>query len=377
MATAVLNSVPHDTNMGAMPLEENPRMELLQRLRGAHVVIPDLQKMIAHWPGAQSAELARLDDEVDKALRRIFTLPQDEVRFRKYKSSKIAEFACVWWPYAKWDALLTATYMSIFLFIWDDEIDAKEFSTIAADYNAAASFRATTVVYMKASLSGASSAELAKISTNPIIASFEAVGKAVLQAYDEDHVHGFLDELLFFIRMCEEEQKIFDRPTLPSVEEYMERRMGSSAVRVFFAITEYACGVILPKEVRNDETMERIWHEANIIISITNDVLSMKKEIAHSQVVDSVIPLLMVTVGSAQAAIERAEVIVRSSVQALDRAAEQILEREFSSPEVHEDVRKFIDGIKYACTANLNWSLTSGRYELNCASMEGGMPLTL
>ncbi|KAI1268955.1 terpenoid synthase [Xylariaceae sp. FL1019] len=376
MATAVLNTMPHDTNMGAMPPDENPRMELLQRLRGAQVVIPDLQKMIAHWPRAQHPELARLDDEVDKALRRIFTLPRDEVRFRKYKSSKIAEFACVWWPYANWDALLTATWMSIFLFIWDDEIDAKEFSTIAADYHAAESFRATTVVYMKASLSGATSEELSRISTDPIIASFEQVGKAVLQAYEE-HVQGFLDELLFFIRMCEEEQKIFDRPTLPTVEEYMERRMGSSAVRVFFAITEYACGISLPKKTMNDETMQRIWHEANIIISITNDVLSMKKEIAHSQVVDSVIPLLMVTLESAQAAIERAEVIVESSVQALDRAAEELLAREFSSPGVHEDMRKFIDGIKYACTANLNWSLTSGRYELNCASMEGGMPLTL
>ncbi|KAI0544235.1 terpenoid synthase [Xylaria curta] len=330
------------------------REQLLRRLRGSRCVIPDLQSMIAHWPSAQHPEVERIDREVDKALRSIFTLPKDEIRFQKMKSSKIAEFGAIWWPYAHYDALLTATYMSIFLFIWDDEIDAKEFSSIAADHAAAANFRSDTIAYIKASLSGAS---VSGISTNPIITSFKPVGDAIVEYYDDDHVRSFRDELIFFITMCEEEQKIFERPSLPPVEEYMKRRMGSSAVRVFFSITEYACGITLPKEVRDDEAMKRIWHEANIIISITNDILSMKKEMANSQVVDSIIPLLVVELGSLQEAINHAEDIIRSSVQELDLAVEQINGREFAAAgmHVHEDIRKFVDGCKYACTANLNW----------------------
>ncbi|RYC56222.1 hypothetical protein CHU98_g9982 [Xylaria longipes] len=298
MATAVLEYGPHGTNMGSVSLEQNTRMQLLQRLRGSRVVVPDLQSMIAHWPSSQHPEVERLDEQVDRVLRSIFTLPRDEVRFRKMKESKIAEFATVWWPYAQFEALLTATYMSIFLFIWDDEIDAKEFSSIAADYDAAASFRAQTVAYLKASLSAVPGTDLSSVSTNPIITSFKPVGNAIVKSCDKDQVQGFRDELLFFIRMCEEEQKIFAAPCLPAVEDYMQRRMGSSAVRVFFAITEYACGITLPKE-------------------------------AHSQVVDSLIPLLMVELGSAQAAIEHAEGIIRSSIRRFDLAVERILAQDF------------------------------------------------
>lgn len=48
----------------------------------------------------------------------------------------------------------------------------------------------------------------------------------------------FVDELIFFIDMCEEEQKFQMTPQLPTVEEYMKRRMGSSAVGVCLATME-------------------------------------------------------------------------------------------------------------------------------------------
>ena len=48
-----------------------------------------------------------------------------------------------------------------------------------------------------------------------------------------------LDELLFFIRMCEQEQRVKISPDLPTVEDYMSRRMGPSAVGVCLAIMEY------------------------------------------------------------------------------------------------------------------------------------------
>jgi hypothetical protein len=67
--------------------------------------------------------------------------------------------------------------------------------------------------------------------------------------------------------MSEEEQMFQMTPNLPTVEEYSNRRMGSSAVRVCLAITEYAFGIELPDEVMRDEDMEDIWNETNIIIS--------------------------------------------------------------------------------------------------------------
>ena len=49
----------------------------------------------------------------------------------------------------------------------------------------------------------------------------------------------FLKELEFFVKMTHVEQECQMKGELPSVEEYTSRRMGSSAVRVCLAISEY------------------------------------------------------------------------------------------------------------------------------------------
>lgn len=48
----------------------------------------------------------------------------------------------------------------------------------------------------------------------------------------------FIKELEFYIEMTHVEQDYQMRGELPSVEEYKQRRMGSSAVRVCLAISE-------------------------------------------------------------------------------------------------------------------------------------------
>lgn len=48
-----------------------------------------------------------------------------------------------------------------------------------------------------------------------------------------------LKELEFFVKMTNVEQECQMKGELPSVEDYKWRRMGSSAVRVCLAISEY------------------------------------------------------------------------------------------------------------------------------------------
>ncbi|KAI2778757.1 isoprenoid synthase domain-containing protein [Daldinia loculata] len=126
----------------------------------------------------------------------------------------------------------------------------------------------------------------------------------------------------------------------------------------------------------NNQKMEQIWHETSIIISTTNDILSIKKEVAQSQL-DTLIPLLMLESRSIQDAIDHAANIVSSSIKRFESAEEEILAQYSSMPNAHEDLRKFLEGCKCACTANLKWSITSGRYQLGCQSMLDGIHLTL
>ncbi|KAL8664204.1 MAG: hypothetical protein Q9202_003282 [Teloschistes flavicans] len=53
-----------------------------------------------------------------------------------------------------------------------------------------------------------------------------------------DQIKTFFDEFKFFVEMTDVEQRVLMSQKLPSVDEYHQRRMGSSAVRMCLAITE-------------------------------------------------------------------------------------------------------------------------------------------
>ncbi|KAI0892300.1 terpenoid synthase [Annulohypoxylon nitens] len=372
----------------------NPREQLLMSLRGCHVTIPDMQSMISHWPQGVHPDIERLCEHVEKTFASISSSFKDATRFRKLKASNMPFFGASWWPYASYEALETVMLMSIWLFAWDDETDSLEFSTIVNDWDQASTFRQRTIDYVQQCLSGSSESKLSEISTDPIITGFKPVGQAMLKTCNDreislfpigrlqksnrgvGQINTFLDEMIFFIRSCGEEQEIQLTNQLPTVEECARRRLGTGAVRICLATIEYAYGIALPQEVMDDEAMQRLWNETNIIICTSNDILSFKKEVAQSQV-DSLVALLSLELGSVQTAMNHAVEIVRSATYRLEAAETDLLERYSSMPKVQEDIRKFVEGCKYACTSNLNWSLMSGRYRLNCDSMEGGLQIAL
>ncbi|KAI0833178.1 terpenoid synthase [Hypoxylon sp. FL0890] len=380
----------------SIPSSVSTREQLLMSIRGSRVIIPDLQSMISHWPQGIHTEVARLDDYVQRTLTCLSSHSNNETRLRRLRASNIALFGASWWPYASYEALEIVTCLSIWLFAWDDETDSLEFSSVISDWDKASTFRQRTIDYLQRILSSNPESEPSNTSIDPIISLFRPVGEAISKTCNDRQVKTFLNELLFYVNMCGEEQKFQMAHRLPTVEEYVRLRLGSGAVRVCFGTIEYAYGITLPQQVMDDEAMQRIWHEANVIIYTTNDILSVKKEVvsletsvldplpfshidtsqAQSQV-DSLVPLLSLELGSVQAAINQAVDIVRSSIERFDAAEMEILERYSATPEVQEDIRKSIDGCKYACTSNLNWSLISGRYKLNCQSMKGGLHITL
>ena len=53
-----------------------------------------------------------------------------------------------------------------------------------------------------------------------------------------DQVDLLFSELMLFVRMTDLEHRFLVRDTLPTVEEYMNYRMGSGAVGVCLALTE-------------------------------------------------------------------------------------------------------------------------------------------
>ena len=85
--------------------------------------------------------------------------------------------------------------------------------------------------------------------------------------------------------MTELEQRVELSEQFPTVEEYLHRRLGSSAVDVSTAVVEYVLdfsheirhflierrycfGIEIPSSVMYEHDMKMIWQETNIIISV-------------------------------------------------------------------------------------------------------------
>ena len=49
--------------------------------------------------------------------------------------------------------------------------------------------------------------------------------------------------------------------------------------------------------------------------------------------------------------------ILRTSIEAFDKSAQQLLDLLSYDAETYGKFEKFINGCRYACTANLNWRL--------------------
>ncbi|KAI4244340.1 MAG: hypothetical protein L6R40_003066 [Gallowayella cf. fulva] len=275
------------------------RNELLASLRGRTLEIPDLQALLSHWPQYVHLELDRLRKDVDRKLHELF--PEGK-RLDKIKAADAGLFAASWWPYAPYEALKIATFLSIWLFVWDDELDSSEFSSLVLDYDRARSFRTETLEYAQRYLITNEHTITTKATTDVIIASFKPVAVAISESCSPAQIKTFMEEMRFFVDMTDVEQQVQMSMKLPSLEEYRQRRMGSSAVRMCLAITEYCFGMEIPRTVIDDDDMRVIWNETNVIISTCvhakdafqhsretyrltdslyrmNDLLSVRKEI--------------------------------------------------------------------------------------------------
>lgn len=349
------------------------REEILSALRGQSLHIPDLQALLSDWPQYVSPELGRLRGECDKKYQELF--PESE-RVGKMKAANLDLFTASWWPFAPFEQLRIAAYLSIWLFAWDDESDSAEYTSLITDYDRAKAFRAETVEYVQRCLIPHGHDLKSKPPTNRIIASFRPVGDAILESCTPAQIKSLLKEMLFFIEMSGVEHRVQQSKELPSVEDYNERRMGSSAVRICLAITEYCLGITIPPQVMSDDAMQRIWHETNMIVSTMNDILSFRKEIMQSQV-DTLIPLLYAQHGTLEAAVAECLEMINTSIANFELASEQLLERYSSNKELHSNLQKWLHACRCACTSNLNWSLGSGRYKLGAESLSGGLTVSL
>ena len=306
-----------------------------------------------------------------------FSLFTPSKRLEKLLAADAGRFGAYWWPYASYERLQICTYLGLWLFIWDDETDSSEFSDISQHFDQSQNFRAHTIAYCRQFLGLSSLDEVPPVPTSPLITNFKEVGEGIMKNCSYDQRRWLMNEIEHFVHLVETEQRSSLSGVWPSIDEYQQRRMGTSAVPVCLSITDFAWGFELPQWITRDVEFQSLFDAVNIIISTTNDMLSVKKEISAGQA-NTLVPLLVQKNGwNAQLAIDRATQFVEDAAAKFRKSKARLLEISLADEQLHEMITKIIEGCEYACTGNLDWSVTSCRYMLGIEDLHGQREIIL
>ena len=165
-----------------------------------------------------------------------------------------------------------------------------------------------------------------------------------------------MSEFAFFMEKSEVEQRVRLQAQIVTIEDFWQYRLGTSAVRVVLCLNEYCNETALPSHLMQDHAMAALWDLTNINICNVNDLLSVKKEIAHGSV-ESLVPILYATRRDAQAVADEVMKTVHFTVAEFDAVAKRLVERckERENLETVKVLAAFVEGCRYHCTGNLSW----------------------
>ncbi|KXH63112.1 hypothetical protein CSAL01_13322 [Colletotrichum salicis] len=307
--------------------------QLASRLDGLIMVIPDLRRMVSHWPSGKNVHASEVEGFLCKLLEQRL---DDHIESLEYKSAE----------------------------------KAKDFRNKAKDYIAQ---------YLQLS-EGPKEA-----STNPVIARFQPVARVICQQYDRGEfllfsgISGYRNQrrrlrvsLFEYIDSTVQEMRYIQNGHAPTTLSYEKLRKKTGGAGPLCALAEFASGSEWPAHVVNTQPYKMILESVSVIVGLTNDLLSLNKELRKGRTLNAV-PLRYWN-GKDGSDLESA---VGEVVEEIDKAIKQldVCERRLiNQSRVDADaIREVTATLKTICTGNLTWSLESKRYNVGPPDADGSL----
>ncbi|XXH04947.1 mitofusin [Hypoxylon texense] len=355
---------------------------LASQLRGEIFHLPNLWKVFAEWPLAANQHAKRLESLVDTMLERIIT---NERKLKALKQADFARLISLWYPDAEWPELEMATAYSVWIFVWDDEVDAGD-TDVSNDEALARAYYQNSLSTVRRLLGLDPSKrgqekepEDRALLTN--MALFSDVGYAMRSATDIVQRERFFREMENFMVQVGVEHGHRMRGTIPSLDKYMEIRSGSVGCAPQIAITDYMLKIRLPETIMECAAMKALWNETVIICLILNDIYSVQKEIAQGSLFN-IVPVMFKNCGREKQSLDRVsyeiEVALQESMKRFEDAVISLGETASTDEQLSKDVQSFIKWCRYFITGVLQWSLESRRYGMaKCRHEDGSLSIVL
>ncbi|KAI1075342.1 terpenoid synthase [Whalleya microplaca] len=348
---------------------------LSSQLKGQNFHLPDLCKDFESWPSATSKHAEQLEALVNTMLERIIT---NEKKLRALKRANFGRLMSLWYPDSDWEELKVATAYSVWIFVWDDEVDAGDTDVSNDEEKARAYYKKSLGCVHR--LLGLGE-EVAEDQIPQNMELFADVGRGVRDTTDVEQRQRFFRELENFMLQVGIEHGHRMRGSIPTTEKYLEIRSGSVGCGPQIALTDYMLKIRLPEPLMECEAMKALWKETIIICLILNDVFSVQKEIAQNSYFN-LVPVMFRNCDPKEQSLDTVthelEVALRGSMRNFEEAAASLVDMTSSDAQVNEKIQDYIKWCRYFTTGVLLWSLESRRYGMaDCRNEDGSLDIVL
>jgi len=281
---------------------------------------------------------------------RHFDLLKTSSAFKKFDAGKFWLFSAMAYPtISQEDLLLTSDWMG-WLFIQDDHFDESRVGRQTRRMQS----------YVEAALSHLRQPRLATVREDgALLASLSELWQRLRIRMDTDLAARFIMSFESYTTGCLWELENRAYGYIPTENEYIAIRRDTSGFRPCALMIEMTMGESLPPLAREHPIVRRMQDLTNDVLSWTNDLFSVEKEAKRKDIHNLVIILHHNNNMTLQEAID-------TVAMRIDNAVQQFIELETAlpifTPETNTLVTRYVAGLKSWMSANLAWSIMTGRY---------------
>lgn len=333
-------------------------------LRGQTLRIPNLINLFRSWPnpkGRVNSHHELVKPIVDQAVDRM-TISYPPIASRK--RDDIAHLACSLYPQACKQQIEALTLYTTWLVCWDDAVDANE-GDLAGDFASADRWRRQTMRMVREALA-VNETCVGKADGDPINDVFRGFGSRLCETAQRDQRRLLHDEIQFFVNSCAAEQELRLANRMPDFESYMKMRIGTVGGRMLCSLVPYATQERLPAAVSSAPEVDHMWTQVRILLSLLNDMLSLKKELRTNCIINAVAAIMKPDM-TLDMVVSELEERMGLAVKEFDDAAGKLLNKTESQEELQSLVKRYVDGCRAIVVGTLNftfvpwsWTLSTG-----------------
>ncbi|KAH7067975.1 isoprenoid synthase domain-containing protein [Paraphoma chrysanthemicola] len=350
---------PDDSTAGK---QTDHRDELIARLRGQSVVIPDLDYIYKDCNPRTNPEIDELSSFVEDWIERYIPTPAERARQRKVN---VALCCAYFWTHGSMDKLLVLTSFVAWLFFWDDEIDC---GTLTNDSARTDAYCDATLAFMKHHLQPELNVTPPPAGRLHNSGMWAGIGKEMQVGQSKESRDRFAESVYRVVNAVRDTQAKWVIG-MDSYDDYAKRRRAGVALDIVVTSLQWFHGLSLPASIWEHEAMQSVMDEVSITVFLFNDIVSLKKEVVDGQV-DSTVPIYVWSQNSSpQAAVDKAVKMLEVSWGNL-LAAGSRLQDVADTEQDKREVKVVVDSCKEILVGHMAYCLRSARY-MTDATFEG------